>query len=289
MHTTVCMTSLIKNMNKISLIAAVLLALGMLNAQATPKKAKEKEAAPAKEVKKEENKPNFLTVPLTLGQSFPPQFLGVDPRAVVGWADRLREKRGEFESSAAYEKRVTRLKTGPIVGSIRPGDPMAFVNKVPHLAKYDADQESMRVELSLEEVLNGYDKTKQLAFIAHADVKQSTYTGSNAYGATTEVIKYETKTITVIPEGKHYGPKVTLNFTIPAEKAKEVKPNLAVAYVGTVIEPVVFRGTSHISPTRSLPFDLNDDMTSFSADIKEIIVFDFATGEILLRDSVGAY
>lgn len=212
----------------------------------------------------------------------------------------------EFETTAHYEARRSAALGGvskTLIVAKDPEDPKFFA--------YDADAGVMRIvsyafsNVSLDyfsafSSAGLYGKIKasynNVAVVVSArDQNAGSYTGTNGYGAKTEVFKIkrlskaifdrdtnasEVLSFGVFPRSNRRDSAVG-ELRVGPEEAKRLKSELKVAIVVAPKEPYVVTGNHNPQkPTLDNPFDLEEDFTILVADIRCGLVTDGA-GKVL--------
>src|SRR5436305_2483191 len=147
------------------------------------------------------------------------------------YANLLARPRGEFETSEEFQRRL------PEVGdffAVKLGPLAAFLS-------YSADKQTYGLDLHLEKedsttafILGHAGDDIFRVLVADEDsTSAGSYVGSNAFGAQRLVTKYVTKKTALwirSPKGAAYRVSIPLEFAVPIEKAKLLKPNVLLVF-----------------------------------------------------------
>lgn len=266
--------------------------------------------------------PAYTTQPLDVSvSSLPAGFRGHDAAEIY---KRLAERtkvstKSEFETTEAYRQRVQLEASKPLTGSLTQRSTFAFViGKLD--AKYDADQQVMYIKAKLSRVKEGAaldeDKRSLLWDIVNRD--NSSYTGSNAYGAQVQVERkvadfyevafanhqrfpivsylndiaqevadnrkkrYESLGIKE-PEQNYDFMKDTAfaaEIKMDAQAAMKSKPNLRLLLVCRLLTPPIIEGSTYSKPTVDNPRENLFLSYSLNTEALEVWFFDVVTGQI---------
>lgn len=209
-----------------------------------------------------------------------------------------RLSKGEYETSEAYAKRTadTDALLAPISTTADYAFKLASVD-----IKYDADREAYSLGGKLMHPCaepTGYGKgsgwiTCDVATVFH---KSDKYSASNAYGASRTVDRTRSTRFGVAIRKDHpvfsnslvrqYGAFNGYDFagqiSVPIEKAKQIRDGIGVMFVGNITGPFLVDGhATLIEPTISSPIDLFVMTKAVPFELKKIMFYVIATGEIL--------
>lgn len=237
-------------------------------------------------------------------QKVPDAFRGNDFQKIYDLllSTRRAKEKGEFETIADFQKRLSNSSTLVIDENKTLGDDLAFVYKPENASpleeiksKYDADAQVLNIEMGSLSVTASQSGPTPYNLLP-ADVmkyeKLFSYYSSNAYGATTtvQVTRFTFYRLAVKNWDKFsdfkspYVPALNVNLSLPPEKAKQVKENLSVLYIGKLVEPYIENdGLSSTKATISDPKEVRSRTLILMMDVKEILLFNRLTGEILSR------
>ncbi|HSY52073.1 MAG TPA: hypothetical protein VLC46_24945 [Thermoanaerobaculia bacterium] len=199
-------------------------------------------------------------------ETLSPHFAGAEPFAVATFF--LSHPKNEMETSAEYDRRM----------SSTAGECFAF--QIPDaLITYDADNEKVSV------TVDGYKKftiEKDSTLVSH-------YVGQNALGVKVRVSVYSAREARVIwaADRDYTAPsKLTLDLPMARAVAEQKKKHLrALAVVGLTghdVSTYVY----HLTPEINRPTDVRTKHYEMNGDPFQIWIYDFETGEVLLRKLV---
>jgi hypothetical protein len=209
---------------------------------------------------------------------------------------KISAQKGEYETTEQYKQRVQNEEQKPLIGLLGVNDIFSFV--VNPESKYNADSQTLTIVVKTTGVLNGFKTDNSRAGILGPTLyyKKSTYMGSNAFGASTEIEKIlmlkvvlAFSNISALPLDKPtYGEK-NIEFkleNIKPEIAKVIREQLQVAFIYKLEEPYHSVGSMIHEPTRDEPRDSSFIIENVLATSKAIWVFNKVNGEILLKVKV---
>jgi hypothetical protein len=214
----------------------------------------------------------------------------------------LRKRKGEFETTAEYEKRRNNL-AGTVLPDGSPADSvLSFVFAGEDsislrglTAKYDADTEEMSVSLNVSafrDLLNERPgSTYGLAVAPNKLEDMGKYVGVNGYGTTMEVSKSRLSEYRLAINNsddfsfdkKAYGAFKFPVLKMPPDIAKNTKPDFAVLYTGKLVQPFLGLDFIDIKPTITKPRELNAVTYYLYLNVTEIVLFNRKTGIVYSR------
>jgi hypothetical protein len=244
-------------------------------------------------------------------QKVPATFQGDDVEKIYKILEStpvLKEK-SEFETTADYQKRVNDLSKIDFGNQLSASSLLTFIYKPESLissdfeSKYDADTQTLNVSLSATKVeylavnhpnssgskiasINGLP-AKPVKYI-----KRDSYEGQTAYGVKRTIerssLYYYLVGVNNLKDFKEfkqaaYRPALKLSFPVPLAKAKEVKENLSVLYVGNLVAPYHTADSSSLKPTIDKPRDVFIGYLTVAMDVNEIWIYNGISGEILAK------
>jgi hypothetical protein len=278
--------------------------------------AKKEQAAPIAPVKQEPKKPPTpkFSMGMLEADRIDPGYSGVRVVDVVDAIEKLTgQKKGEFESTADFNARKAAALSGKILGESSVEDTFAFVLPVGKGGQYrdgfgyvfNADTSEVRLfALPKSSSMNGIGapdyqtNRRQSSGLDQFDLdskmeSQSTYQGSNAYGATVTVEKSSMSRVGIaanrIPflsfkrETIYSAPVAAGQFNLENSKAARELPALKALVVMKLAEPYIVYDFIHKEPKRDSPTDITMQSKYLSGNILGIVFFSGLTGEILLR------
>ena len=200
--------------------------------------------------------------------------------------------KGEFETTAEYEDRVKAFQA----------QTYAFVRTEPEAFVYDADSETFTTRIysgstDVHSKIGWYFR----AFDIHEKkLSESSYVGSNAFGAKALVTKTKWKRTQIVTDDTEdilalNRDPIDLSLNVPRDRARAVKPNLRVALI---CSPRLdqFSPDPDSGVTGATGYDIYEATidnpserwiyyTALRVDLLQIWVFDRATGEVYGRFS----
>jgi hypothetical protein len=215
-----------------------------------------------------------------------------------------REKKGEFETTEEYNKRLEANRRSPILGNLTLADVYAI--EVEHLSKtYDADKRILKVRspaISLGINLRAKKQDLRSFTVMSNLVGRSTYTGSNAFGVSKEIEKTEYAnydlefddaaffplyggSVSDFGKGEHYVYYAKFGTDIPmeAEEAMKSKGNIRALFVCKFISPYINISESHTTPTIDSPKDVTVTTSKLSIDLLEVWFYNKVNGNVYAK------
>ena len=232
----------------------------------------------------------------------PANYTGINPinfyKMFKGKVDKL--EKGKYETSEEFERRIA--DKDALLAPINTTDLYAF-RMEDISAQYDADAKAYRIGVGFSCDGRNTESSEMLTCKVGSVIKKnSTYTGSNAYGvsrtvkltkgldfalaipksnpAVSEVLSQESY------ERHQYNYKD--NLPVPLEKARVIKDEVAVLFVGRVIDARIVYGlgdNNFRNPTLDSPYQKFIKEEAVPFDLKKIIYYVKKTGEMLYEKS----
>jgi hypothetical protein len=232
-----------------------------------------------------DSSPRFAAEPLDPNvELLPANYAGHDCRAIAAKLKTINTKKGEFETTEAYESRLQPPNIA-LPGSLKGGDLLAFVVPIPDIyASYNADRGEMKVSRSLSQDQN-YDAPshKSLSFIvSERQLDKSSYVGSNAFGHKVRVERTVFSICAVTWETSKYivYPKIEAAIRMPPEEAKDAKPGLSFLIIGKLAAPFISGYRYGSEPKIDFPYEVIKNGDALSLDLQGIWVLDRRTGKV---------
>ncbi|WP_426148276.1 hypothetical protein [Polaromonas sp. DSR2-3-2] len=245
--------------------------------------------------------------PISFSTSLPiTAYLENDPEKVFSWVQgqiaALPRKIDQFSTSE--ERQQFEIAISERMKSI---GQLAFIS--PCQKKYDPDQQEFNVKVILLSVKDSTLKTpnpealnlRQMT-LAISNLKMDTYTGQNAYGASTEISRTVSDNyVLTFPAGASYEPtsilmpsrksstrlpyQYTSNFLnfivkMPSSQAREQEKQMACMSVFSLESPYFFKFKERTIPSRDMPFDATTTGYALFGRLDQIAVVNKFTGEI---------
>lgn len=302
-------------MRKWFVLAVTTLLASVCLAQTNPSANKE-QAVPIAPVKQEPNKapiPKF-SMSMFEGDRIDPGYSGVRVVDVVDAIGKLiGQRQGEFESTADFNSRKAAALSGRILGDSSIEDTFAFVLPVGKGGQYNdglkynfnADTSEVRLfVLPKSSSMNGIgapdSKTnrRENSGLDQFDLEskmesQSTYQGSNAYGATVTVEKSLMSRVGIAANRISFlnfkrdriysNPVAAGQFNLENAKAARELPALQALVVMKLADPYLVYDFQHKEPKRDSPTEIMMLSKYLSGSILGIVFYSGITGEIFLR------
>lgn len=213
--------------------------------------------------------------------------------ALLKTVGAMRLTKDEFETTAAYEARVSgaveRLRN--TMAAQTGGDPVVVdIPLASSAAKYDADRGVLEIAGGVVRTttLNRGGRYQTVIVTDKLDHDISTYTGQNAYGAKTEVIKIRDRQAGIVVDETSqssqsgYWPHQNFKASLPLspDRAKAAKGNLRALVMGDLREPFIVRGNDYLTPTFQAPIDRTTETIAAVLQPRCSVIYDQATREV---------
>lgn len=275
--------------------------------------------APVTEAKQAPKKPvviKFSMSMLEVGR-IDPRYTGFPAAEVIAAIEKLTgSQKGEFESTADYNARKAAALTAKFLDDSSVEDIFAFSVPVGKGGKYS---DGLRYEFNADTGnVNLYALPKSSKYLSLNGIgapdyqtnrresrgldqftlstkieSQSTYQGSNAYGATVTVEKTHMSSAGIaanrIPFLKferdfvYANPAVASQFKLDNAQAAAELPELKALIVMKLSEPYVVYNFTHKEPKRDSPTDISMQAKFLTGDVLGIVYYSGRTGEIFAR------
>lgn len=229
-----------------------------------------------------------------------PNYRGVDPEALCDALEkRFKESsKGEFETTAAFEARLQRMQTEPLVGALTKDDLIPVVGVSDRIldrieSKYDADTEELTVTLEPQAPIIGVkmDFSRRSTSLKYNFRPTTTYVGVNAYGAKTTVEQSITYIYSLLfenvaafstnpPEQFSASSIIETRLKLTPSAARAAKENLRVLFLIRLVEPSIEKGYLSKKPTISAPRDTLAVYHYLHANVEQIWIYNYETGQI---------
>lgn len=275
--------------------------------------------APVAEAKQEPKTPIVIKFSMSMLESnrIDPRYTGFPATEVIAAIEKLTgSKKGEFESTADYNARKAAALTGKFLNDSSVEDIFAFSVPVQkggtysNGLRYDFNADTGDVNLyalpksSKYLSLNGigapdYQTNRRESrgldqFELSSKIEsQSTYQGSNAYGATVTVEKTSMSSagiaanripfLTFERDIVYGNPIVASQFKMDNAKAAAELPKLKALIVMKLSDPYVVYNFTHKEPKRDSPTDISKQGKFLTGDVLGIVYYSGRTGEIFTR------
>jgi len=232
-----------------------------------------------------------------------PGFVGNNLQLIYDAIDKqINSPKGEFETSAEYEKRVQDERAKPLIGNIKIDSMLGFVPEIGYFnvaKKYDADAGEMTVSVSIQRSFEPsaggfHDSFRSPSITWRKQITSHTYIGSNAFGAMAKVTQDDDDIYALkFDLGAKYNEKdwslvddLEFQFPMAANKARSTQDHLRLLIVCHIIKDnPVSTGTHSIEATLSDPLGITETFKYLHVVPEEVWVFDQVTGAVYLRHS----
>jgi hypothetical protein len=268
---------------------------------ATPTEKKVEE--PVKEPVKEPEKP-MVVVPSYLSSAFdpsinmlPPAFLGHNVKEIhkAFTIRKASSVKGEFESTALYNKRLMDEASAPLIGTIKANDLLAFRSGYVK-SKYDADSQILTINIGIA----GHGDLNKREIILTGVGNEETVTAYNGFGAPVKITKsykvfhvlkpnniskFNIKKIDIYADWNTYYWDLSIEhkINIAPDDAKVLKENIGFLVLVKAVPPYVTDLESQSEATYKSPYSEYRHTFSFDVEIQEFWIYDKTTGKILAK------
>lgn len=253
----------------------------------------------------DENRPVFSSDPFNWEiKTLPVEFRGHDPRKIFDALYERTKPKGEFETTAAYQQRMSQAGEVPVDKLNLASDLLAF-EVSPYLIEYNADGSFMRVAIKSgsSEVVTSQPVRFETLFTLPLNfsklTKDGTYESSNAYGARVTVEKStlyqhhlalaDRKYVGefVKTADKKYSDQLEYRLPMSPDVAKDVKFHLKIFAIVQLVKPFTAKDDFHLKPTFRNPTEAFIFKNNLIAAPKGLLFVNSKTGEILRKQIVG--
>jgi hypothetical protein len=231
-------------------------------------------------------------------EKLPPGFAGNDIIAITEalfkrWSAQTKD---EFETTAAYQQRISKLNATPYLDQLVPSSLLAFVLPEEALqTAYNADTQMMaftvRLPIDKRPLCEREKAMKCRALVLTTPlVSQSSFIGQNAFGA-----KFKADKFHAVSYGMNFLESATLpiqdpweyayrmHMSVPAASARMVKPALRAVVIGHLTNMNLSLDAAAKTATIHEPVETNVLHFRLHFAIKEIWFFNTVTGEVLAK------
>lgn len=287
--------------------------------QQARQKAIKEQAAPVALIKQEPVRPPVVKFSMDMLASgrIDSQYIGIPAAEVIDAVEKLTNmKKGEFESSADYNTRREAVLAGKLLDELSIKDTIAFVVPVAKGGKYNngiryefnADTGDVNLYVlpmaSNNINLNGFGAPEHAANrrvgegldmfqLSRKIESQSTYQGSNAYGATITIEKinqsdygiavYRLPFLSFKREIMYSNPTTVAQLKLENSRAALELPALKALIIMKLADPYIAYSLSFVEPKRDRPFDITTQDKFLTGNVMGIVFYSGLTGEIFAR------
>jgi hypothetical protein len=233
-----------------------------------------------------------------------PQYRGINPGILYSELERRsNESKGEFETTQAFNERMTKLQGRPLIGTISKDSLIPFtlasentmLNKV--TSRYDADKGVLAVSIEMTAPVVGVrmDLDKRSVPLRYDFQPSTSYVGQNAYGAKVTIEKTFANVYELLIENFRdfervprdssltFRHTITANLEMTPAEAMAAKPNLKVLALARLHDPYILKGYLSHKPTVSEPRDTFAVYHYLVCEVKEFWIYDYASGRIYAK------
>lgn len=266
--------------------------------------------------------PKFSQEPFTHFEwdKVPTGFYGNDLlKLSIALRDNFKAK-DEFETTAAYEKRIQEAKERSLVGSISTKSTIAFVKEcntapraedkpetVENLTKllnsltaivkgctssdYNADSQILTINVPIDRESGDFSNSFKIS--GPTTISEDTYTARNGFGAEVQVRRsissmssfafdnyIEFKDFFKETSKYKVNDDLSISLNLSPERAKEAKQNLSILYVTSFSEPFTTFRSDRHEPKFNEPRDTTLLTSSLTGRLEQVWLFNRVTGEI---------
>lgn len=257
----------------------VALGLTPVNAASSNKKAAIKHKSKSQQI-------SFSTNAFDLSvERLPANYIGNDLIDIYQKMQLPREK-GEFEKTEEFESRIAFWKTKPILGSIRPGDLLAFELSegiAPDVLsiKYNADEEQITATINIVPQFFHSDSQGWLG-IFYTSKQIGSRIGTTGMGVKKRVKSFVASNIGLcMPEPTDFS--IILSKSMPRDEVLRIKPRLRVLAIVSIVSPYKVDYTETSEASLSDPREWLVYYRGFYVDLKSIWLIDYVSGEIIMK------
>lgn len=299
---------------KFLLVAAstILFSVQIGYAQTGAKKAKAQQKVAVEQPKPEPPSPPPFAPVFWKDDISPIEFLRNDPPKVFEWLEaQIKAVPGKTDQFSTREEREQ--YEAALTEKMKAIGSFAFVLNCQK--KYDADRQVFEVKapaFSIKDFMLKEPNPEALKLrklmVGKTNVKKDTYTGQNAYGATTEIVRdVSDDYVIAYPSGAYSEPSsivtsgssvtsislpyrynfvyYSTSLSVPPAEAREKDKNISCLAVVSMEPPYIFRFKERDTPTRDLPFDRTSNGFAFYGKLDHLWIVNKATGEVYSKHS----
>jgi hypothetical protein len=231
----------------------------------------------------------YATTPFDVNsEALPNHYLGHSCSDIAKAVLSLNPMKDEYETTAAFQERIAKLATRPLIGSVMLGGYLAFLEEDPSVtSQYNADTETLWIgghPSSGKIFVNSSPITSVL--ITSKVTSQSTYSASNAYGKIVDVKKSHLNSCALaFPQ---FGSPIKFSdyktsVTMPPTEARNTKDNIGVLYIGRLSQPYWVKYSDYLKPTIDSPHEAYWSGDTLIMDDIQVWLFNKASGRILQK------
>ena len=238
--------------------------------------------------------PDYSTTALNFNAaSLPEKYKGHDTFPMVIGLAKLTETKQEFETSAAFNTRKSTLLTTPILGTLTPSDEFAVqLADAAYSSRFDADKQILTVTLNFQSSFASSSIARTTLALKREVTPLGSYSGVNSFGVEKEIAKSkQVSTELHFSDFKDFKIKtdflgaddVKVDVPLPMEAAKQLKGNLSILIRYKPGRPFVSYYHNHVDPKIDSPFEKDLHWFYLHGTVKEILFYNFSSGQIIHR------
>jgi hypothetical protein len=233
----------------------------------------------------------YSSLPLDLkAEKLPPQFRGHDVVRLYNALTTNVSPKSEFETTQAYNERLRKELSKPILGQLPVTGQFAVLLNRPLNTVYDADRQVMQVSITVANShSNDLEKPKALE-IAEKETPLDEYIGENAFGTKRRVLKFRRDTYGILfnniedfahEKADTFFP-ITITWDVPmtVATAMAAKEHSRLLLVFRLVQPYTRKWSNYVTPTINDPAERDLHWLYVNATIDELWLYNFDTGDI---------
>ncbi len=214
--------------------------------------------------------------------SFPPSYVGHDLLKIVNTIKPPTPK-GEFESSAEYEARLSAWMEKPFLGKIAPKDAIAVeipsgqtsaLSSTGFWSEYDADEEVMNANVRF---------APEVGVVSWIDIFSTSKFLGESQAVTRMNVKFIVKSFEVTKLGLGFKDQlrtISVAIKMPKSEAQQRKRDLRAFVIVTLAAPFRFQFRTNSKASLDLPVESHTNFLGLSVKGSQIVFVDFKTGAV---------
>lgn len=223
------------------------------------------------------------------GDSLPANYHGYDPILVWRQLSQRQLVKGEYETTAAFETRLSRLKAIPLFAGVLMDDVLPFeVDGEALEMEYHADSGLLSVALKPDFVWEGerLSGSFQRAFpLKRILNRSSSYVGTNAFGVRRRITRQTSTEIDLAFDNHEAGYSSGYDIDVPMNvaSARQAKTTLRALAIYKLASPYLTTGTFKDEPTITEPTDFSTLHLNLNGQLLAIWLYELPTGRVLTK------
>lgn len=261
-----------------------------------------------------------IVKPIAMAVSFQParwtaeapilSYLTNDPAKIFQWTNvQLSAIVGKPDQFSTSDER--RVYQEAISQKLKDIGPLAIIHQCPK--KYNSERQEFEIKIGGFAINDATLKdpnpealSLRRVVIGRGETSRDTYSGQNAYGATTEITRTVSELFAItfpfdqnqdpssvwvaastnlrgpVPYRLNYG-AYTFNIPMAPAEAREQDKSISCLAVITLSSPGTFKFTERIRPTRDMPFDNTTNFNAFTGTLDMLAIINNATGMVYAK------